>query len=107
MKTWRQKFLGGVGRVNQERKPLNRRIVDAPDGTTQSTLVSSRCHGDRPSGSPRTAAFRKNLCLLVKLSAQESCCRASSVVASGLTQHRAMKIGFGLRSASGESGAES
>ena len=38
------KTPGGGGRVNEERKPLNRSILDAPADPTQSKLVSSRCH---------------------------------------------------------------
>src|SRR5436309_2341114 len=33
------KTPGGGGRVKKERKPLNRRILDAPDATIQSNLA--------------------------------------------------------------------
>ncbi|HTE91459.1 MAG TPA: hypothetical protein VK639_21095, partial [Terriglobales bacterium] len=38
------KTPGGGGRVKQERKPLNRSILDAPDAAIQSASLSSRCH---------------------------------------------------------------
>jgi hypothetical protein len=48
------KTSGGGGRVKEERKPLNRSILDAPDAATQSNPVSSRCHGGWSKDSPRT-----------------------------------------------------
>ncbi len=49
------KTPGGVGRVKEERKPLNRSILDAPDAVIQSDSVSSRCHGDGSNDSSRSA----------------------------------------------------
>jgi len=51
------KTSGGGGRVKEERKPLNRSILDAPADATQSNLVSSRCPGDWPNGSPIERQF--------------------------------------------------
>jgi len=48
------KAPGGGGLVKEERKPLNRSILDAPADATQSNLVSSRCHGGRSNDSPRS-----------------------------------------------------
>jgi len=48
------KTSGGGGRVKEERKPLNRSILDAPADATQSNPVSSRCHGGLSNDSPKS-----------------------------------------------------